>query len=218
MKILRPHTVTGRVVYPRRWQVAGRRPRCGFGRCVTGLRSRRTTFMFARRGASGRRWRAANTGEPKTVNAARRRRTKTNRIVNAIRHNLVAWLALFVALGGTSLAASHYVITSTRQIKPTVLRALRGRQGVPGASGPTGPQGLTGPQGPPGPSANVEALRAELKQAREELARSTNRARGAFCIGLTSYQYNATVPEWFQRVAHELEWYCANPQPWETVP
>ena len=44
-----------------------------------------------------------------------------NRIVAGIRGNLVAWLALFVALGGTSLAASHYVINSTKQINPKVL-------------------------------------------------------------------------------------------------
>ena len=36
---------------------------------------------------------------------------------------LVAF-ALFVALGGTSLAASHSVITSTKQIKPSVLKSL----------------------------------------------------------------------------------------------
>jgi hypothetical protein len=47
-----------------------------------------------------------------------------NRIVGIVRGNLVAWIALFVALGGTSLAASHYVVTSTKQIKPKVLKSL----------------------------------------------------------------------------------------------
>jgi hypothetical protein len=37
---------------------------------------------------------------------------------------VVACLALFVALGGTAIAASHYVITSTSQIKPSVRSAL----------------------------------------------------------------------------------------------
>ena len=37
---------------------------------------------------------------------------------------LVASLALFVALGGTGLAASRYVITRTSQIKPAVLRTI----------------------------------------------------------------------------------------------
>jgi hypothetical protein len=51
--------------------------------------------------------------------------------------SLIAVLALFVALGGTAVAA-NYVITSTRQIKPSVLRRLRGKRG------PQGPQGAPG--------------------------------------------------------------------------
>jgi hypothetical protein len=38
----------------------------------------------------------------------------------------IALLALTVALGGGAIAASRYVITSTGQIKPNVLRAIRG--------------------------------------------------------------------------------------------
>jgi len=73
-----------------------------------------------------------------------------HRVLGVIRRDLVAWLALFVALGGTSLAASHYVITSTRQIKPAVLKKLRGATGKKGPAGPAGTQGLAGPQGPQG--------------------------------------------------------------------
>lgn len=64
---------------------------------------------------------------------------------------VVALLALFVALGGTGLAASRYLITSTSQIKPSVLHALRATQGPPGPQGTQGLQGLPGPQGPQGP-------------------------------------------------------------------
>lgn len=56
---------------------------------------------------------------------------------------VIGYLALFVALaGGTAYAAKHYLITSTKQIKPGVRKALHG------ATGPTGPAGATGPGGP----------------------------------------------------------------------
>jgi hypothetical protein len=48
------------------------------------------------------------------------------RVARAVRGNLVAWLALFLALAGTGVAASGYVITSTNQIKPSVLTQLQG--------------------------------------------------------------------------------------------
>jgi hypothetical protein len=89
-----------------------------------------------------------------------------DRIVSIVRQNLIAWVALFVALGGTSLAASHYIITSTKQIKPSVLRQLRGNtgaEGIPGRPGPRGPQGhegVAGPggfQGPGGPQGAIGA-------------------------------------------------------------
>jgi hypothetical protein len=60
-----------------------------------------------------------------------------------VRSNLVAFLALFIALSaGTAYATKHYLITSTKQIKPSVRRALHGSNG---ATGPTGNTGATGP-------------------------------------------------------------------------
>jgi hypothetical protein len=59
---------------------------------------------------------------------------------------IVACIALFLAITGAGAAAmaSHYVITSTHQIKPTVLAKLRG------AKGPAGPRGATGAAGAAG--------------------------------------------------------------------
>jgi len=51
---------------------------------------------------------------------------------------VVATLALCVSIVGTGAAASHYLITSTHQIKPSVLAQLRGRTGPRGATGAAG--------------------------------------------------------------------------------
>jgi hypothetical protein len=56
----------------------------------------------------------------------------------------IALVALFVALGGSAFAATHYVITRTTQIKPSVVRALRGKTGPAGRAGPAGPVALVG--------------------------------------------------------------------------
>jgi hypothetical protein len=65
-------------------------------------------------------------------------------------------LALFFALGGTAFAGSefarHYLITSTSQIKPSVLKQLQRRAGVSGAAGAAGTAGSQGPAGSPGPA------------------------------------------------------------------
>ena len=59
---------------------------------------------------------------------------------------VISLAALFFALTGAAIAASPYIITSTRQIKPNVLRVLRGTRGP---VGPVGPQGAAGPAGVP---------------------------------------------------------------------
>lgn len=77
---------------------------------------------------------------------------------------VVAGLALFFALGGSAIAAHRFLLTSTSQVKPSVLSALRGRRGAtgaPGPAGPIGPIGVSGPPGPPGPSSTT-ALREVL--------------------------------------------------------
>ncbi len=63
---------------------------------------------------------------------------------------IIACLALFMASAGTSIAAKHYLITSTKQIKPSVLAKLKGAKGPRGSQGPRGIQGATGAAGPAG--------------------------------------------------------------------
>jgi hypothetical protein len=68
--------------------------------------------------------------------------------------SIAATLALLFAMSGGALAATHYLITSTKQISPKVLQALKaknGTNGTAGPAGPAGPSGTAGPAGPPGP-------------------------------------------------------------------
>jgi hypothetical protein len=70
--------------------------------------------------------------------------------------NITATLALVFAMSGGALAANHYLINSTKQINPKVLKKLKGnagtagKTGATGATGATGPTGATGKEGPPG--------------------------------------------------------------------
>jgi len=143
-----------------------------------------------------------------------------SRVFASIRQNIVAWLALFVALGGTSIAASHYMIVSTGQIKPSVLKQLHGARGGTGATGPsgsqgaqgqagpagakgeTGPRGETGPEGKEGNQGTALAY-AHIKETGEiDAANSKNFEKakvqkphtGAYCIsGLSFAAHNAVA-------------------------
>jgi hypothetical protein len=64
---------------------------------------------------------------------------------------IVATTALVFSLSGGALAATQYLITSTKQISPNVLKRLKG------TPGPSGPQGLPGPNGNPGIPGRVGA-------------------------------------------------------------
>jgi hypothetical protein len=63
---------------------------------------------------------------------------------------VIAGLALVFAMTGGAYAAKKYLITSTKQISPSVLKALRGKAGANGAAGAAGSQGPAGPVGPAG--------------------------------------------------------------------
>ncbi len=70
--------------------------------------------------------------------------------------NVAATLALVFAMSGGALAANHYLVESTKEINPKVLKKLHGavgkagKTGGTGAPGPTGPAGTPGAGGPPG--------------------------------------------------------------------
>ena len=64
--------------------------------------------------------------------------------------NAAATLALIFAMSGSALAANHYLIESTTQISPKVLKKLRGASGKKGATGATGSLGASGTAGASG--------------------------------------------------------------------
>ena len=104
------------------------------------------------------------------------------REVRALRWRLRVWTTVLLSvfagslLAGGAWAASRYLITSTAQIKPSVLAtieksarsAAKGPQGVAGAVGAAGPAGapgaagLPGAQGPAGPPGMTGAEAAAL--------------------------------------------------------
>jgi hypothetical protein len=67
-----------------------------------------------------------------------------------MRRLMVGVLVGLLAGAGGAAAANRYIITSTKQIKPSVLKQLkghRGPRGFTGAPGPVGPQGASGAAG-----------------------------------------------------------------------
>ena len=63
---------------------------------------------------------------------------------------VLGMVAVVLALGGSAMAAGHYLITSKHQIAPKVLKSLRGAAGAAGRRGPIGPNGAAGASGATG--------------------------------------------------------------------
>jgi hypothetical protein len=81
--------------------------------------------------------------------------------------NVGVTLALFFSMSGGALAAGHYLITSTKQIKPSVLSALKGKAGPAGAAGSVGAAGTAGAQGPQGSAGAKGETGPEGKEGKE---------------------------------------------------
>jgi len=73
--------------------------------------------------------------------------TATTAVKKHLSTSVVVTLALLFTMSGGALAANHYLITSTKQISPKVLKKLKGNAGKKGTKGT---QGAPGPQGPTG--------------------------------------------------------------------
>jgi hypothetical protein len=97
----------------------------------------------------------------------------TGGFLRFLRANVIGLLALFIALGGTTYAATALPANSvgTKQLKKgavtkakinkKTIKQLKGNIGPAGPAGPTGPTGPQGPQGiqgPPGPVNTVATL------------------------------------------------------------
>jgi Collagen triple helix repeat (20 copies) len=81
--------------------------------------------------------------------------------------NIAATLALVFAMSGGAVAAQRYLITSTKQISPKVIKALQGHNGVAGPVGAAGPNGQGGQTGLKGETGQEGKQGTEGKEGKE---------------------------------------------------
>ena len=115
--------------------------------------------------------------------------------------NVAATLALVFAMTGGAVAAKHYLISSTRQISPKVLRKLHGakgrtgatgKQGVQGAPGSTGPEGRQGPVGPSNAYTAVNTAFVETKFPEDVTVASVAVPAGSYVVTAKALAINET--------------------------
>jgi hypothetical protein len=100
--------------------------------------------------------------------------------------NVTATLALVFAMSGGALAANHYLITSTKQINPSVLKKLTGKAGATGPGGPAGPSGPQGPGGAPGAPGSAVGY-AHVDPVLSEGKETYDAANSKGIVSLTKY-------------------------------
>ena len=119
--------------------------------------------------------------------------------------NVASTLALVFAMCGGAVAANHYLISSTKQISPKVLKKLRGAhgttgaRGVPGASGAPGVPGApgapggTGKEGPRGPS---DVYEVRLAKSSAEVEAETYKSLTLAGLPAGTYSISAKATIW----------------------
>lgn len=123
-------------------------------------------------------------------------------LMHHVRSNAVAYVALFVALGGTSIAATQLAARSvgTRELKSNAVISSKVKNGSLRAAdfrsgdlprGAAGPQGATGPAGPAGAAASSlwAIVRADGTLVRGNGVVSVSRAG----VGQYAVQFNRNV-------------------------
>jgi hypothetical protein len=115
--------------------------------------------------------------------------------------NVVATLALLFAMSGGALAASKYLITSTKQISPKVIKKLKGNAGPAGATGATGKEGPAGKEGKEGAAGSAVAY-AYVEGSKTPVALGASKnvsavsaisgSPGAYCMTVTVPFQNVT--------------------------
>jgi hypothetical protein len=112
-----------------------------------------------------------------TSHTASRRRQANGRRRFISYANVTATLAIVLSMSGGALAANHFLLNSTKQISPKVLKKLKGR------TGPTGPQGLTGPKGSTGPTGTTGPTGKEGKNLTAETPLPSGQSESGFYGG-----------------------------------
>jgi hypothetical protein len=110
--------------------------------------------------------------------------------------NVVATLALVFAMSGGALAAGHYLLTSTSQVSPKVLKALKGKNGQTGPAGTQGAQGAQGARGETGAAGTPGAAgtKGETGGRGETGAKGQTGATGARGTAGSPWTAGGTLP------------------------
>ena len=114
-----------------------------------------------------------------------------NRITYA---NVAATLALVFSMTGGAIAANHYLINSTGQISPKVIKKLRGHNGKNGVNGKVGATGATGVQGPSGNTGPPGPFPAVLPSGQTETGAWATSDTESPAYAEISFQYPTSKP------------------------